>query len=245
MTEINEEDIIPESLPITDTGDYACTIEEELPKGTSVNGHVILNQCGSILSSKDITIEGYKYQKHFLQRIVSTTTGTSTPLLYPEGMLFPSIFWKKMTHCGFIPGAIPSGFLTQETSLFGFETAKNMIRSQSITEASTTSTNPSYISFNYDLITNLACNRTHSKMIINRGLMCATNDTGLRIHGETDSYLSGAMDSKLLVRKLCASQKFHPMTFFLTFTCNQAMHFGVKLIKNWVDSGALKKYYRS
>ena len=131
MAEMNEEDIIPESLPTTDTGDYAYTIEEELPKGTSVNGHVILNQCGSILLRKDSTIEGYKYQKHFLQRIVSTTTATSTPLLYPEGMLFPSIFWKQMTHCGSIPGAIPSGFLTQETSLFGFETAKKMIHSRS------------------------------------------------------------------------------------------------------------------
>ena len=114
MAEMNEEDIIPESLPTTDTGDYAYTIEEELPKGTSVNGHIILNQCGSILSRKYSTVEGYKYQKHFLQRIVSTTTATSTPLLYPEGMLFPSIFWKQMTHCGSILGPIPSGFLTQK-----------------------------------------------------------------------------------------------------------------------------------
>ena len=73
--------------------------------------------------------------------------------------------------------------------------------------------------------------------------MCATNDTGLRIDGKNDSYLSGSMDSKMLVRNLCASQEFHKMTYFLTFTCNQATHFGVQVIKNWIDSGEWKKHY--
>ena len=147
-------------------------------------------------------------------------------------MLFPSIFWKQLNNCGSIPGAIPSGLLTQNQSTFGFESIKTMIHTRSLSACSPTSTNPAYISFNFDLLSNLACNRTHSKLIINRGLMCATNDTGLRIHGKNDSYLSGSMDSKMLVRNLCASQEFHKMTYFLTFTCNQATQFGVQVIKN-------------
>ena len=92
ITDISKEDIIPESLPTTNAGEVAFTIEEEIPKGMYIGNHVILNQCGSLLSRKDSTIEWYKYQKHFLQRIVSTSSGTSIPLLYPEAMLFPSIF---------------------------------------------------------------------------------------------------------------------------------------------------------
>ena len=113
MVEYNEEDIITDNMPTTDSGEYAYTIEDDSPKGSNINGHVILNQCSSILSRKDSTIEGYKYQKNFLQKIVSTTIGNSLPLLYPEGMLFPSIFWKQLDRCGSITWAIPCGLLTQ------------------------------------------------------------------------------------------------------------------------------------
>ena len=132
MTELNQEDVITESIPTTDAGDYAYVIEEEMPKDKYIGSHVIFNQCGSILSRKDSSIEGFKHQKHFLQRIVSITTGNSIPLLYPESMLFPSIFWKQMNNCGSIPGAIPSCLLTRENStIFGFERLKTMICSRS------------------------------------------------------------------------------------------------------------------
>ena len=53
----NEEDIITDNIPTTDFGEYAYTIEDDSPKGSNINGHVILNQCGSILTRKDSTIE--------------------------------------------------------------------------------------------------------------------------------------------------------------------------------------------
>ena len=51
------------------------------------------------------------------------------------------------------------------------------------------------------------------------------------------------MDSKKIVRDLSASQEYHLMTFFLTFTCNQSKHFGVQKIKNWIDSGLWNEYF--
>ena len=46
-----------------------------------------------------------------------------------------------------------------------------------------------------------------------------------------------------MVKNLCASQKYHKMDFFLTFTCNQSEHFGVKNVKNWIDGNLWKDYF--
>ena len=48
MNNLNDKDIIPESIPTTNAGDLAFTIEENVPKGQYINSHVILNQFGSI-----------------------------------------------------------------------------------------------------------------------------------------------------------------------------------------------------
>ena len=157
-------------------------------------------------------------------------------------MLFPSIFWL-MQDIGSIPGAIPSALLTNNISQHGFESLPMLAHTRIVSGSCTTSTNPSYISFTYDMLTNASCNQTHSKLIVNRGLICKTNSTGLRIHDKDDSALSGSMDSKKIVRDLSASQEYHPIIFFLTFTCNKSKHFGLKKIKNWIDSVLWKNHF--
>ena len=84
---VNDEDTIKEAIPTTTMGDMAYKVEEKISKGKYVNGHVILDQYGLLLSGQDHSIEGYRYQKYFLQRIGSTSFGTSIPLLYQETML--------------------------------------------------------------------------------------------------------------------------------------------------------------
>ena len=46
-----------------------------------------------------------------------------------------------------------------------------------------------------------------------------------------------------MVKNLCSSQKCHPMSFFLTFTCNESKHFGISPIKNYIDSKEWEKNY--
>ena len=77
----------------------------------------------------------------------------------------------------------------------------------------------------YDILVNLTLNREDSRIILNRGLMESSTETGLQIISRNDSLLSDCVDNKQTVRNLCASQKYHKMDFFLTFTCNQSEHF--------------------
>ena len=87
-------------------GDTYFIVEEDFPKGMHVIGHVIMNQCGCLHSRKHKDIICYRYQKHFLQMIASVSNEKTVPLLYPESMLFPSIFWSMVPKCGEMYGSI-------------------------------------------------------------------------------------------------------------------------------------------
>ena len=118
-------------------------VEEDIPQMMKVSGHVIMNQCGSLLNRNEKEIHSYRHQKHFLQRIASISNDKTVPLLYSEGMLFPSIFWSMVPNCGAILGSIPSGLLV-ESGRNRFASMKSHVRCRLGNAGSCTSTNPSY-----------------------------------------------------------------------------------------------------
>ena len=73
--------------------------------------------------------------------------------------------------------------------------------------------------------------------------MESSNASGMQLRSNDDHLLADSVDSKQTVRNLCASQVYHKMHFFLTFTCNQAEHFGIAPIKGWLDGNKWKKYF--
>ena len=81
----------------------------------------------------------------------------------------------------------------------------------------------------------LTLSRGDSRIILNRGLIESTKNSGLDVRSHDDSLYTDSIDSKQAVKRLCASQKYFKMDFFLTFTCNQSEHFGMQRIKRWVD----------
>ena len=213
VDEIPSDEVVSEYFPTTLAGNVGYFVEEDTPKFNYVSGHVIMNQCGSLLNHNDREIIGYRSQKFFLQRIASVTDGNTLPLIYPEAMMFPSIFWSMVSGSGSMLGAIPSGLLVKSDS-HGFASMKSHFRCRLRHPGSSTSTNSSYISFMYDILVNLTLNREDSRIILNRGLMESTSDTGLKIRSRDDSLLSDCVDNKQTVRNLCASQMYHKMDFF-------------------------------
>ena len=233
-----------DAIPTTHAGKFAFEIEEEIQKGQYVSGHVIMNQCGSLLTRKNNRMNGYNSQKNFLQKLCATTICDSVPLLYPEGMMFPSIFYAMAENDNAILGAIPSSLFTGDQSFYGFATMHDHIHTRLTNALSATSTNPTYASYCYDKLTNLSLNHQDSRIVLNRGLTVDSNTTsGMGVRCKNDSSLFEAVDSKQMVRNLCASQKYHKMDLFLTFTCNQKKHFGIKKIRNWIDSGDWKQHF--
>ena len=107
------DEVVSEDFPSTLSGNTDFIVEEDVPKGMSVSGYVIMNKCGSLLNMKDREIISYRYQTHFLQRIASVISDRTIPLLYPERMMWESFVWKMVPTCGSIYGFIPSGLLVQ------------------------------------------------------------------------------------------------------------------------------------
>ena len=236
----DEEDVI-DDFPTTHAGDFPLHVDEDLRNNRiSVNGHVILNQACTLLSRQDKSIRGFSVQKHFLQCLVSVIESDSIPLIYPEAMSFPSIFYYMISSCGSIIGALPSSLLAYAGSRHGFASPKDHIRTRMTSYSSSSSSNQRYLSFLFDIATNLTLNRQDTRIILNRGLVAASNEIGLDVNHKDSSGLHDSIDSKQMVRNLCASQKNYTMHYFLTFTCNQKLHFGTSPIKNWIDGDEWK-----
>jgi hypothetical protein len=111
------------TLPTTDAGEVPVTIREEqsIQEGsTYVSGHVVLNQCGTLLTRSKHQIKGSSKHKFFLQKIHSTSPGNCSPLLYPEYMIFISCFYMSAGSDQAGLGAIPAPLLTQSIGTYGF-----------------------------------------------------------------------------------------------------------------------------
>ena len=137
----------------------------------------------------------------------STVNCASVPLLYPEGMLFPSIHWKSAKDNVSLLGAIPSSFLNENIEKEGFLSIQDHLRSQLLNNSSATSTDPRYITHCYDIMANLTASQTDTRLIINRGLTVGNDSEGnLEVRGSGgDSSLLGSVDSKQMVKNLCTS----------------------------------------
>ena len=111
----------------------------------NISGHIILNFVGTLLTRKQYQLKSSSIHKYILQRLVSTTIVHSLPLLYPERMLFPSIFWKIQENS--ILGAIPAILLTDVTKRHKFSSLSALIRSLLTSFEYQTSTNKNYVSW--------------------------------------------------------------------------------------------------
>jgi predicted GIY-YIG superfamily endonuclease len=239
-----------ELYPSTNAGENVIDVREADPHGKgayhdiTISGHTIMNQNGTLLSRKRNQIKGSKKQKFFLQKICSTSKGTSIPLLYPEATMFPSIYYAMADDNCSIIGAIPSSLLSENTSKFGFASIPTHVRSRLTSSSSSTSSDYQYTSYCYDKLTNLSANHEDTRLVIQRGLTVGDDKKGgLGLRGKGDCGLLESFDSKAMVRNLCASQLYHNMDFFLTFTCNMKKHFGTKPIKDWLDSHDWEKKF--
>ena len=125
------------AFPTTDAGEVPMFItnDEDQDKSAQhdnlhVSGHIVLNQCGTLLTRSKHQISGSSKHKFFLQKIHTTSPGNSMPLLYPENMIFPSIFYNSAGADQAGLGAIPAPLLTQSIEKYGFSSIPQHVRSR-------------------------------------------------------------------------------------------------------------------
>ena len=89
---------IDEGMVATNAGQLPTTVLERISnKARRVPGHVLLNQAGTLLQRNNHQITGKYYQTGFIQRLVSTISGMSIPLLYLLATCFPRHWYASST----------------------------------------------------------------------------------------------------------------------------------------------------
>ena len=89
---------------------------------------------------------------------------------------------------GSIAGSIPSALLNGQQNLYGFPSIDDHIQSRLTSPSYATSTNPSYISFCYDILTDPTLNHQYTRIVFNRGLSVdetSKHKIGIRCKGES------------------------------------------------------------
>ena len=120
-----------------------------------------------------------------------------------------------ITKDGAISSAILSPLLTEFIDKFGFQTLPQHIRSHLTSCALATGTDPRYISFSYDTITNLSVNCEDARIVFYRGLTIdEESNTGLGVGGKQtgDSAILESIGSKQKVKNLSSSEKYIGVT---------------------------------
>ena len=114
-----------------------------------------------------------------------------------------------MAKDGSIIGAIPAPMLFETTSRYSLCSLPEHIRSRLTVSTYSTSTDPRYISYSYDTLTNLTVNHCDRRIIMNRGLPASSDESsGLGVRGINDSALLESIDSRKMARNLFAAHKY-------------------------------------
>jgi hypothetical protein len=240
-----------DSLQVSDHGDCSIvdgflttnagrTAYDVVAGSGTVPGHVILNNCGSCLIRRNRQLKGTRYQQAFLQQIVSTTKGHAVPLVYPEAMLLPSIFWRD-TADGSLVGALPAAAMASksECKMFGIASMQEHIQSRLTNPSLRCSTDPQYIFYAYDCVANIRLRGEDTRIILSHGFVESQGTGGLKAN-RSHEFNTDAVDSRPVVNRLAAAMGEKNFTYFFTQTVNQSGFFGIKPMKDWIDSQEFK-----
>jgi hypothetical protein len=146
--------------------------EEVLESSGKIDGmgtSVLLNKCGSLLVRRKSRLQATRREQHAMQRVVSRAEVGSVPLVYLEGLLFPSIFWDLPGGCdGGVAGSVPTVLFCQHDTRkkFGIASlaAHAKVRLKSV--VSSAATDPRYLSFMFDTLANGALEGTDTRIVL-------------------------------------------------------------------------------
>ena len=193
--------------------------------------HVLLNGfCGLLKRTNSWPIYVNARKRRLLENITATSPDCSVLLLFPETMLFPTIFWKQAKDCSY-PGAIPASlFNDKHNRSLGFAGLDDMMRTRLKDSSLLTSSDPRYIQNAFDSVFNLQLRGKDSRVILNRGwAQACESNVASQNYNEGSLYFDQA-DSRKDVNELSSAIKEEAATYFFTYTCSQSTHPGVRTI---------------
>jgi hypothetical protein len=230
-------------VPTTNSGrtPIFSDLVSETYKNASMSNHVLLNNYGHMLIRRNVKLQGSMKQRHFLQRLVSAFPGRSIPLVYPEGMLFPDIFYADDGENNIL-GAIPAVLLHDPSWLSrnGFQSLESHFKSRLSNANLMTAGNPKYHFFVFDTMSNLGLRGCDTRLVLSRGFAELQGTGGVKFRGVDDLIFDTEhVDGRDTVNKVSAFVAQQKVAYFVTHTLSMGTHFGIKIIWDWLVSDDL------
>jgi len=205
------------------------------PKNKWIAGRVLLNLGGSLLVRKAKDFVGSRYERFFLEIIVSCSSSKTVPLVYPEAMMMSSIFWKGLKD-GSIVGALPSCLWSRKSILKRekFASASNHMKTRLKSHWMPCSTDTRYQNLAFDVVNNEKLIGTDTRVVMRRGFehMGGSCRKKMQCSGEVNT--CDAIDARETVNKLASMIRQEQPTYFYTHTFNIAEHFGFCKLSTWI-----------
>ena len=213
-------------LPLTVDDDQFTDSEGILPI------HILLNsECNLLRRRTPHPIYITAKQKRLLENLTACSPDMSIPLLQPEAMLFPSIFWSQHSD-GSYDGAIPSGLFNKASfnQQLGFFGVEQMLVSRIKNGSSLCSSNIAYLQFVFDTILNLHLEQSDVRVVLNRGWQELKKPTSTSRVVDSNVFRMDNAESRKNVSEVAVFVKEYEPTWFFTYTCSQKTHPGLRKV---------------
>ena len=197
---------------------------------SATSGHYLLNHHLRVLTRYSNAPKPPVTTLQMLQSICSKSPQFSVPLLYPEGMLFPTIFWAQANNS--IIGAIPSAFysnITDHTHIATVSSLRDHFLVRVMDNTLLTSHDFHYLQFAFDTLLNCDLNRNSAVVACQRGLEAIVRHGHKLFPDGQESILKfDEIDARREVNRLVATLRTNgAWTYFITLTCNDSATPGV------------------
>lgn len=180
------------------------------------------------------------WQQRILENMTACSPDNCIPMLQPEAMMFPSIFWSQHEDGSFF-GAIPSALFNKAVfnKQLGFFGIEEMLRMRVKNGNLLCSSNVEYVQFVFDTILNTHLYRSDVRVVLNRGWQELKKPTTSTRVVDSNVFRMDNAESRKNVCEVACYVKEHQPTWFFTYTCNQKCHPGLRNVFS-----AFEKLYR-
>ena len=200
----------------------------------SLPGHYLWNKGYGVLRRR-MHVHANVQANTMMQHIVSITKSACTSLLYPEGQLFPRIFWTSQDSS--VVGSIPSFMLNLffRNTRHGLASLAEHHSIRMMDSNLLTSKQNAYWHYLFDLTLNQQLNRCSSALVFKRGLEFLlenedTDKSNSDWHAKESQLPMDEAESTRRVKELACLLKKGSWTYFVTLTVNDAETPGIRKI---------------
>lgn len=238
----SEEQDLYDTVPRTNAGADVINVvpKEEVEYSSSRQPmHVLLNLALSTMKRNNRNYNPSLVVRNFIDMIATSLFGIAFPILYFHAMIFPRHFWASSRYEEeMVLGCSPiSSYCCTDTHPFGFASHLENARCYMTHSSSSAATDDVFAAHLFDIQCNVACSNCDTRTVARAGFKVDDSKaSGMKLGDRDDSELNESIDTSKGMMSLAAASVRHNFDLFVTYTCNQSEHPGIRHLYEYKES---------